>query len=207
MKKALSLELLPLRLLLSQLREPILPVLSVAAKDALVEGAVLVAQLERVHARALKSVESLRAVTALDRGALRLAAEAWKLLAMHQVLERLADVHPLLPLEAELRVHVQLDAVLVEVEGLADQLRGLLVIVFAERPNKRLIGLLAEGAVPVGGGLRAPILHRAGAISEVVVLIRLCARGLGLGHLLSRPIDLLVKSVGSIGKQLLEVVG
>ena len=94
-----------------------------------------------------------------------------------------------------------------EVEGLADQLRGLLVIVFAERPNERLIGPLAEGAAPVGGGLRAPILHRAGAISEVVVLIRLCARGLGLGHLLSRPIDLLVKSVGSSGKQLLEVIG
>ena len=102
MKKALSFELLTLSLLLSQLREAILPVLSVAAKDALVEGAVLVAQLERVHARALKSVESLRAVTALDRGALCLAAEAWKLLSMHQVLERLADVHPLLPLEAEL---------------------------------------------------------------------------------------------------------
>ena len=102
MKKALSLELLPLSLLLSQLREAILPVLRVAAKDALVEGAVLVAQLERVHARTLESVESLRAVAALDRGALRLAAEAWKLLSMHQVLKRLADIHPLLPLEAEL---------------------------------------------------------------------------------------------------------
>ena len=101
-KKALSFELLPLSLLLSQLREAILPVLSVAAKDALVEGAVLVAQLERVHARTLESVESLRAVAALDRGALRLAAEAWKLLSMHQVLKRLADIHPLLPLEAEL---------------------------------------------------------------------------------------------------------
>ena len=101
-KKALSLELLPLSLLLSQLREAILPVLRVAAKDALVERAVLVAQLERVHARTLKSVESLRAVAALDRGALRLAAEARKLLSMHQVLKRLADIHPLLPLEAEL---------------------------------------------------------------------------------------------------------
>ena len=102
MKKALSLELLPLSLLLSQLREAILPVLSVAAKDALVEGAVLVAQLERVHARTLESVESLRAVPALDRGSLRLAAEARILLSMHQALKRLADVHPLLPLEAEL---------------------------------------------------------------------------------------------------------
>ena len=74
----------------------------VATKDALVESAVFVAQLERVHARTLKSVESLRAVAALDRGALRLAAEARKLLSMHQVLKRLADIHPLLPLEAEL---------------------------------------------------------------------------------------------------------
>ena len=102
MKKALSFELLPLGFLLSQLREAILPVLSVAAKDALVERAILVAQLERVHACTLKSMEGLRAVTALDRGALRLAAEAWELLSMHQVLKRLADVYPLLPLEAEL---------------------------------------------------------------------------------------------------------
>ena len=102
MKKALPFELLPLGLLLSQLREAILPVLSVAAKDALVERAILVTQLERVHACTLKSMEGLRAVTALDRGALRLAAEAWELLSMHQVLKRLADVHPLLPLEAEL---------------------------------------------------------------------------------------------------------
>ena len=86
-----------------------------------------------------------------------------------------------------------------EEEWLADQLRRLLVIVFAERPNERLISLLAEGTVPVGEGLRAPILRRAGTISEVVVLIRLCARGLGLRHLLSRPLDLLVNTVGSIG--------
>ena len=94
-----------------------------------------------------------------------------------------------------------------EVERLADQLCGILVIVFAERPNERLIGPLAEGAVPVGGGLRAPILHRAGAISKVVVLIRLSTRGLGLGHLFARPINLLVNTVSSIGKQLLEVIG
>ena len=94
-----------------------------------------------------------------------------------------------------------------EVKRLADQLRRLLVIVFAEWPNERLIGLLAEGTVPVGGGLWAPVLHRTGAISEVVVLIRLCARGLWLGHLLSRPIYLLINTVGSIWKQLLEFIG
>ena len=94
-----------------------------------------------------------------------------------------------------------------EVERLADHLRWLLLIILAERPNKRLIGLLAEGTVPVGGGLQAPILHRTRAISEVVVLIRLCAKWFGLGHLLSRPIDLLVNIASCIGKQLLEVIG
>lgn len=63
---------------------------------------------------------------------------------MDQVLQGLADIDPLFPLLTELRVLVHLDAVLVEVERLADHLGLLLVLKLAEGANERLIDLLAE---------------------------------------------------------------
>ena len=153
-QQAFTLQLLPLDLLIGQLRHSILPILSVAAEDALIEDiSRVVDQLQGVHSGAFEPMKGLVAVTALDSCAFSLAAEAGELLVVDQVVERFADIDPLLALDAEPRVLVILDAVLVKEERLADELGVLvfvgstLILIFAERSNKGLVSLLAETAL------------------------------------------------------------
>ena len=154
MQQAFAFQLLPFHLLFSQLGNPVFPVLRVAAEYALVEDiSSVVSQLQGVHSGALEPMEGLVAVAALDCGTLSLAAETGELFVVDQVAERFAYVDPFLALDAEPRVLVKLDAVLVKEERLADELGVLvfdgstLILVLAERSNKRLIGLLAETAL------------------------------------------------------------
>lgn len=103
MQIAFFLLLLPLCLFLSELTDPVFPVLGVAAEDALVKdlARVLVIQLQGVHARAAVPMESLGAVAALHSCTLGLATEACELFLVHKVLQSLANVDPLLSLDAE----------------------------------------------------------------------------------------------------------
>ena len=77
-------------------------------------------------------MECFGAVAALDCGSLGLAAEASELLLVHKVLQCLANVDPLLPFDAEARVLIELDAVLMEVQRSTYHLRSTLSFVFAE---------------------------------------------------------------------------
>ena len=83
MQQAFSLQLLPLDLLICQLRHSILPILSVAAEDALIEDiSGVVDQLQGVHSGAFEPMKGLVAVATLDSCALSLAAEAGELLVV-----------------------------------------------------------------------------------------------------------------------------
>ena len=89
-------------------------------------------------------MECFGAVAALDSGTLGLAAEACELLFVNQHLESLANVDPLLPLDAEARVLIELNAVLMEVQRLAYHVCFCRVLILAEWPNQWLVFLLAE---------------------------------------------------------------
>lgn len=103
MQIAFFLLLLPLCLFLSELTDPVFPVLGVTAEDALIKdlARVLVIQLQGVHARAAVPMESLGAVAALHSCTLGLATEACELFLVHKILQSLANVDPLLSLDAE----------------------------------------------------------------------------------------------------------
>lgn len=151
-KQTLTLQFLPFNFLLGQFRDSVLPILCVATENALVEDiSNIIDQLEGVHSRTLETMESLIAVSALDGSTLGLTAIARELLIVYQISQRFTDVYPFLALQAELRILIILDAVLVEEKWLTDQLIGWLLLlvldlVFAEWTNERLVSLLAETA-------------------------------------------------------------
>ena len=171
MEQAFALELLPFVLLLREFRDAVLPVLGVATEDALVDGlSVLVLQLQGVHLGAPEPVEGFRTVAALHRRTLRLTAVARELLLVNQVVECFADVDPLLGFEAEARVLIHFDAVLVKENRLAHQLGLLCVLVFAEGADKWLVFLLAEGTDFLGLG---SVIESCRVLHEVVVFVGL----------------------------------
>jgi len=134
-------------LLISHLADSVLPVLHITAENALIEESTFgVFELECVHASALLAMEGLGAISALNRRTLRLAAEARELFFVDEKLQSLADVDPLLSLDAESRVLIKLNAVLMEPERLPNHLGARCILIFAERSNKGLILLLAERA-------------------------------------------------------------
>lgn len=84
---------------------PVFIVLCIPAEDALVENSTfLVGELERVHARALKSMKSLLTVSALHCCSLGLASEATELFFVDEHLQGFADVDPFFSFYAEPRI-------------------------------------------------------------------------------------------------------
>ena len=158
-------------LLLGEFRDSVLPVLRIATEDTLIEDlTAVISQLQGVHPGALEPVESLLAVLALNCCAFGLTAVAGELLFMHQQLQGLADIDPLLALHTELGVQVQFDAVLMEVQRLANQLGLLFVLKLAEGAHERVVCFPAEGA-ELRDGLVAQQRGHGRLIDELIVMV------------------------------------
>jgi len=82
-------------------------------------------------------MECFGAVATLDSRSLCLAAEARELLFVDQQLQSLANVDPLLSLDAKARKLVELHAVLVEEERLSNHLRLSSVFKLTEWTDQR----------------------------------------------------------------------
>jgi len=162
----------------ADLRRSVLPVLIIATEDTLVKCQVLVIlQLQSVHSRAFKAMESFRAGLALDGSTLGIAPITVELLLMDQVLQSFAYVHPFFALDAKLRHLVHLDAILVEHEWQADHFCLSCIFIFAEGTDEGLVCFLAKCTDLHGlTGLSCFILN------QDVIFIGLCSRRVWLSH-------------------------